>query len=862
MSKKLCLLFLLIVVCQSTHGQFVEDFEDGDLTESPQWTGDLDRWLIEDTPGGKRLATRGLAKSDTLLLRTNAPSAYGTWNLRYGYRGGPLSNFNQVRVLLWSSTREPATAYYVLIGSNDRTIKLYASDAAFGERVLFGSAADDMLPSDSAAIHIRVEHDYSNNWRVWLDGSLVIEKARPTDPVGADGEFGLWIKHTAARGSDHWFDDIGATRAVESDITGPLMESVMIDGRQTVSVRFSEPVTTESACPANAYSLDSGDAPIAVYCPTGSFTNTVKIETSNPLPSGINRLTARAIADPSGNVTPINSIDFEMPDHGDPPQPRDLVINEIDFAPAVPESEFVEIYNRSPRRIDLSSIWLGDARSAGPITTSRILMEPGAYAVVTRDSASLAQRFPDLPGIQMAGWPTLNNSGDTVMLIYRGDTLDTVTYGPQPGGPTGSLERTDPEAPSDFPPNWIPSVSPGGATPGRINSAYLPDTEPPDLQFVEQTSATAVRAVFTEPLPVDRIEPAAFELNGRTPDVIAPGTPHYSTDYFLLFESVESGTLRASQMADASGNLRVATNSSVHLLPRPGELIINEIMFEPRIDEYDGLADQAEYVEIRNLSPDPVSVNQCTLRGPENEDGQFDTMPLAAMPSGIGALEYAVIVDHKTSTFAESLLARITGDHIRPLGSGTLGLRNDGSRIRLWCDGEEIDAAAYDPHWHHPHLVESRGVSLERISPLANASEASTWTSSVDPTGGTPGKRNSVAANESSDETATEESVEVSPSPFGHDRDGYRDHTVISYRLRTERPLIRVTVYDSIGRTVRHLTRGRATAREGSMIWDGMDDRGDPVSTGIYIVFLEATDARAGHTERHKAAVVAVRGFN
>ncbi|NNE46808.1 MAG: lamin tail domain-containing protein, partial [Rhodothermales bacterium] len=583
MSKTLCLLFLLAVVCQSTHGQFVEDFEDGDLTESPHWTGELDRWFIEDTPGGKRLATRGLAESDTLLLSTNSPSAYGTWNLRYGYRGGPLSNFNQVRVVLWSATREPATVYYLLIGSNDRTLKLYTSDTAFGERELVGSAADDILSSDSAAIQIRVEHDYSNNWRAWLDGRLVIEEGPPADPLDADGEFGLWIKHTAARGSDHWFDDISATRAVESDNTGPLMESVMIEGPQMLSVRFSEPVATESACLPNAYSLDSGDAPIAVYCPTGLFTDTVSIETSNPLPSGINRLTAHSVADPSGNVTPISTIDFDMPDHGDPPQPRDLVINEIDFAPAIPESEFVEIYNRSPRRIDLSSIWLGDDRSAAPVTTRRILMEPGAFAVVTRDSTSLTQRFPDLPAIEMDGWPTLNNSGDSVMLIHESDTLDAVTYAPHPGGTTGSLERIDPEAPSDFPPNWIRSVSPDGATPGQINSVFLPDNEPPDLQFVEQTSATAVRAVFTEPLPVARIEAVAFELNGKVPDVIAPGTPHYSNDYFLLFESVESGTLRASQIADASGNLRVETNSAVHLLPRPGELIINEIMFEPRI---------------------------------------------------------------------------------------------------------------------------------------------------------------------------------------------------------------------------------------------------------------------------------------
>ncbi len=69
-------------------------------------------------------------------------------------------------------------------------------------------------------------------------------------------------------------------------------------------------------------------------------------------------------------------------------------------------------------------------------------------------------------------------------------------------------------------------------------------------------------------------------------------------------------------------------------------------------------------------------------------------------------------------------------------------------------------------------------------------------------------------------------------------------------------------MYDSHGRSVRHLTSGLLSARSGSLVWDGRDDRGKLVPTGIYIVFLEAADGSQGTVERHKGVVVVARGFN
>ena len=71
------------------------------------------------------------------------------------------------------------------------------------------------------------------------------------------------------------------------------------------------------------------------------------------------------------------------------------------------------------------------------------------------------------------------------------------------------------------------------------------------------------------------------------------------------------------------------------------------------------------------------------------------------------------------------------------------------------------------------------------------------------------------------------------PNPFNAS-------TVIAFEL-PERSNVRLTVYDTLGRTVRTLVAGVRKPGWQQILWDGTDDAGQSVSSGTYVYELKAT---------------------
>jgi hypothetical protein len=145
-------------------------------------------------------------------------------------------------------------------------------------------------------------------------------------------------------------------------------------------------------------------------------------------------------------------------------------------------------------------------------------------------------------------------------------------------------------------------------------------------------------------------------------------------------------------------------------------------------------------------------------------------------------------------------------------------------------------------------------VALERVSTGAPSDEASNWTSTAHPDGGTPGGVNSVslAAEPNPVNAPNQANVHVSPSPFSIERDVA---TRIQYALDGPRSL-RVEIYDAHGRPIRTLVSARRTAARGEVLWDGLDDDGRRVPVGIYVIWFEAVDADGGRVDVAKKTVV------
>lgn len=201
----------------------------------------------------------------------------------------------------------------------------------------------------------------------------------------------------------------------------------------------------------------------------------------NLVPSQLYEITLPGVADCWGNSTDLSGT-FVLPDVG---EDGDLIINEILFNPLTGGSDFVELYNRSQKVIDLFNWKLANFDDGGlgneKVFTDHVLLYPDDYLVLSADSMHLLQNYPaSVPGkfIQFT-LPSYNNDSGTVYLMQDNTIRDAVSYTEDwhfelLDDPKGkSLERINPDQEGNLKNNWHTAAEAiGFATPGRINSQY------------------------------------------------------------------------------------------------------------------------------------------------------------------------------------------------------------------------------------------------------------------------------------------------------------------------------------------------------------------------------------------------------
>ncbi len=273
-------------------------------------------------------------------------------------------------------------------------------------------------------------------------------------------------------------------------------------------------------------------------------------------------------------------------------------------------------------------------------------------------------------------------------------------------------------------------------------------------------------------------------------------------------------------------------------------LIINEILFHTR-------EGQPEFVEIFNPGEVAIDLRDWSIRDRETPGGQINRYTLSDTTVLIGPGSFAVL--SADSSIFEWFNLDGKEAHIITANRFTLGLSSLGDEVILLDPSESVvDSVAYDPSWHHPDIFETRGRSLERISPYLESQREANWSSSADPLGGTPGKHNSLFT----ETPITTANIEVHPNPFSPNADGFEDHTIITYNLPQQTAMVRLRIFDSLGRQVRTLLNNQPSGPEGSVIWDGRNDHGRVARLGIYVILLEAYDADRGGLTQLKSTVV------
>ncbi len=265
-------------------------------------------------------------------------------------------------------------------------------------------------------------------------------------------------------------------------------------------------------------------------------------------------------------------------------------------------------------------------------------------------------------------------------------------------------------------------------------------------------------------------------------------------------------------------------------------IVVNEIMFDP-------LPAKSEYIEFFNASTIPVSLDSYELL-----IGSRDTFLL---PSGYAISQNGYFVIAADSELIKDYHSQITNYII--LNRASLSLNNTGDVIVLHDESSRtIDSVCYSPSWHHPDNKITKGISLERKNIHQQSNDPSNWSSSNDISGGTPGVRNSIDVKY----FPAKSSLRVEPNPFSPDGDGKDDIISIYFEIPAQTATVSIKIFDSLGRLVRSLLSSGCIPSNYNGIWDGKNDSGKICNTGLYILFVEASDTITGKTYREKTAIV------
>ncbi len=558
-------------------------------------------------------------------------------------------------------------------------------------------------------------------------------------------------------------------------------------------------------------------------------------------------------APPSPPIEPITKI-----------EPYDILINEImpDPSPTVglPDAEYIELYNRSNKRIDLAALhlWKDGKNYAFPTFS----LSPKAYITLCNISkVAILKDFGEVLG--MTSFPELTNIGVKIALQTKeGQFIHTLNYTPdlftddkkRDGG--WSLELINPNAPCDGTTNWQAAKSEIGGTPSKQNSVFSTEKSDKKLAIASAfpINANTIQVTFTKNIAENMgnnrdlfqlIDNNILQANILSPDfrqvilkIEKPLEP--KNRYELSVKTTFADCL--NQPIDGNNSIKIALPET----PSAKDIVINEVLFNPILGGED-------FIELFNRSNKVLNIKDIYINNTlkDKKTTAIDTNWLF-FPK-----EYVVLTS-KTFDVVEKFSAA-QPQAILPVNLPALN-DDEGNISLIFLQNNQqiwIDSFMYNERLHSPLLSNREGVSLERIDPEASTQSAQNWASAASASGfGTPTRQNSQFLDIQNIENTT--LLTIPDITFSPDGDGNKDFLSMEYAMPKAGFIGNITIFDSAGRVIKHLLKNELLATEGFFRWEGDTDDGQIAKTGMYVVFGEFFEAK-GAVLRAKKACVLVR---
>ncbi len=423
----------------------------------------------------------GLPTSEFVELKNTSITAFNLsgWKLSDGTSTATLPNF----------ILQPDS--FVIICATSAALSL----ATFGTAL--GVTNFPSLDNDADVISLRSSQNkiihavaYDVSWyknELKKEGGWTLEMIDTKNPCSG---FSNWKASTEIKGGTPGKKNSGD--ANNSDQSAPKLLRAFAMDSVSILVTFDEPLDSLKGATAANYSLSD-----AIGIPQSAITlspvfDKVNLKLNTPLQRNkMYTITATNVADCAGiNIGNSNNTRVGISSASDS---LDVVINEILFNPRPTGIDYVEIYNRSQKIIDLKQLFIANRISTNvvssirPLSAENFLFFPGDLLVITEDPLIVKSEYVTTnPGafIQLSNLPSFSDDkGDVIILNAQGRIIDEVKYTDKwhfaliSNTEGVALERIDYNAPSIQNNFHSAATSVGYGTPGYKNSQYRIDTQ-------------------------------------------------------------------------------------------------------------------------------------------------------------------------------------------------------------------------------------------------------------------------------------------------------------------------------------------------------------------------------------------------
>ena len=870
---KFYLLIVFLLSVTITKSQVEDHFNDGDFTSSPAWNGDGSNFNV-NIAGQLQLNALSAGNSCLAVAANLSTLDSIEWRFMIRLDFSPSSS-NYARVYLTSDQsdlKQPLNGYYLQFGeslSND-AIELFRQSGTVHTSVC---RATNGLISSSFTANIKVIRNPGGAWTISVDysGSTnYAPAASGTDSLFTSANFlGLNCIYTSGNINRFYFDDFYAGLQIP-DTVKPDVVVLNAESDSMLSISFSEAMDVSNFNPSNFFVDNNIGLPLTITADSVKNFTYHLLFNSRFSPGDLYTLSLTGIYDVSHNDILHYSYQFTYSPMAIAKQ-EDVVITEIYFEQSssspLPDGEFIELFNRKDSAVSITGWIISDGSSDGLIPEFRL---PARSYVILCSINTLSLFNSVTNAIAVPGFPTLNNDvGDKLVLsdlngiiIDRLEFNNNYYHNSNKGDGGWTIERIDPDFTCANENNWLASSSPLHGTPGTINSVngVFMDENQPYLTNAWLEDSSTITLVMSEPVTNGTNDPANFQILADDGGILNPSqsqsigrgdtiqlqfnSPLLKGIYIVKILSSVKDCPGNSVLADRVLRVGFAQHADVN------DVLINELM-------YYCYEDGNDFLEIYNCSEKIIDLQKWVVA-----EGDYTDSTLIVE-------EAQITIGHKLLFPGDFLLLsesdKLVKNHYSCMDpfaflniSGMPNFNSAEGRAIIFDDeGKKIDSFQYSDDQQFPLVVNSRGVSLERLSTSEKNDLSNNWHSAAATAGfATPGYRNSQQAGNASGGS----DISVDDEIFSPDNDGYDDVLTVHYAFPHPGTVLSLNVYDFNGLPVRTLLSGQTVSSDGLITWDGLKEDWSIAGSGIYILMGKSFDLE-GHSSVYRKAIYLTRRF-